>query len=97
MTNPISVGTTAMIAIIKNKNRQKVRFQNTSPTQTLYFIRQKWDIPTIPSHTSYEFLLAPGTTADVNEAYIETNSIAQFNVVASASWWLLAIFETIKA
>jgi len=96
MASPITVGTTAIVAIPRNEKREKVRFQNTSPTQTLYFIRQIGHTAVVPSTTNYDFLLAPGTTAEVNEAYIETNSTAQFNVIASATGATLAVFETIN-
>lgn len=91
MANPIIVGTTAIVAVLRNPNRVKIRFQNTGTT-VLYFYRN----PNIPSIVNYEFLLEPGTIAEINEAYIETNSTAQFNVVSSAVGGLLAIFETAR-
>ena len=91
MANPIIVGTTAIVAVLRNPNRVKIRFQNTGAT-VLYFYRN----PNIPSIVNYEFLLEPGTIAEINEAYIETNSTAQFNVVSSAVGGILAIFETVK-
>ena len=96
MASPIVVGTTAIVAVSRNTNRIKVRFQNTGATQTLYFTRQIGAVSNVPSATNYEFLLAPGTVAEVNEAYIETNSTAQFNVVSSAAAGSLAIFETVN-
>jgi hypothetical protein len=95
MASPIVVGTIAIIAVAKNTRRDKVRFQNTGATQTLYFTRQIGTVANTPSVTNYDFLLAPGTAAEVNESYIETNSISQFNVVSSAAAGSLAIFETI--
>jgi len=96
MASPLTVGVAAIIAVPRNDRRVKVRFQNTSPTQTLYFVKQPTTAVAIPSATNYEFLLAPGTTAEVNEAYIETNSTSQFNVVASAAAATLAVFETVR-
>lgn len=91
MANPIIVGTIAIIAIPRNVKRVKVRFQNTGAS-ILYFYRN----PNIPSSTNYEFLLEPAVLSDVNDAYIETNSTAQFNVVSSAVGGELAIFETAR-
>ena len=96
MASPISVGTTAIVAVSSNRNRSKVRFQNVSATQTLYFTRQIGAASNVPSATNYEFQLAAATRDDINEAYIETNSTAQFNVVASASGGGLAILETVN-
>jgi hypothetical protein len=97
MANPIIVGTSAITAIGANRDRVSVRFQNTSTTQTLYFIRQLGTSPAIPSATNFEFSLSPASAVfDPNDAWIETNSTATFNVVASAAGGEVAIFETVK-
>jgi len=89
MASPITVGTTAIVAVNHNIRRATVRFQN-SGTTTLYFKRRY-----APSVSDYEFMLAPGTTAELNEAHTSTNSVDRFMVVSSASNGVLAIYETI--
>lgn len=111
MATPITVGATPIIAILKNKRRASVKFQNTGTT-TLYFFRS----PGVPTSSNYEFLLKPAgqnnssgnsgngngnsgdnnNSAEMNEAFAETRSTAQFNVVSSAAGGQLAIFETKK-
>lgn len=54
MATPITVGATPIIAILRNRRRYSVKFQNTGDT-TLYFLRA----PGIPSSSNYEFLLKP--------------------------------------
>jgi len=90
MATPISVGTTAVVAVLPNPKRVKVVFQNTGAT-TLYFYRN----PNLPSTTSYEFLLNPGATPTNSYSEIDTNSVSQFNVISSAAGGVLAVFETI--
>lgn len=89
MANPLIVGTTAIVAVPRNNQRVNVRFQNTGAT-ILYLAKA----PIIPSSVSYEIMLALPTAAEINEAFITTNSTAQFNVVSSANNGVLAIFET---
>lgn len=92
MATPISVGVTAVVAVLRNPKRVQVLFQNTGAT-TLYFYRN----PNIPSTTSFEFQLNPGTTATNENSKLITDSIAQFNVISSAAAGVLAIFETTRA
>lgn len=97
MASPVTIGVTAIVAVPKNTKRVSVRFQNTSLIQTLYFVRQIGTHPNIPSITNYEVALFPTTAVfDPNEAAFESNSTAQWNVVASAAAGSLAIYETIK-
>ncbi len=97
MITPITVGTASIVAVPKNRMRDKVRFQNVSATQVLYFTRQFGIIPNVPSATNYEVALFPTTVVfDPNEAFWETESTAQINVVASATGGSLAILETVK-
>jgi len=91
MASPITVGTTAIVAAPANRKRVAIRFQNTGAT-ILYLSRA----PIVPTATNYEILLAIPTGGEVNEAYVQTNSTAQFNVLSSASAGVLAIYETIK-
>ncbi len=98
MASPVTVGTSAIVAVAKNTKREKVRFQNASATQTLYFVRQLGTAANIPSTTNYEVAIFPTTAVfDPNEAAWETDSTAQFNVVSSAAGGVLAILETVKA
>lgn len=98
MANPITVGTTAIVAVTRNRKRVNVRFQNVWTT-TLYFIRQFRDnVPVVPSSTNYEVELLPWTWVEIDsDATFTTNSTSQFNVASSASWGSLAIFETVTA
>ena len=98
MVSPITVGTSAIVAVAKNTKREKIRFQNASVTQTLYFVRQIGTAANIPSATNYEVALFPTSAVfDPNEAAWETDSTAQFNVVSSAAAGVLAILETVKS
>jgi len=97
MITPITVGTTAIMAVPANQKRVGIRFQNNSTTQTLYFVRQIGATPNVPSVTNFEFSLAPASVVfDPNDANTITDSVAQFNVVSSAAAGSLAIYETIK-
>lgn len=91
MASPITVGTTAIVAAPTNRRRVNIRFQNTGAT-ILYLSRA----PIVPTAIAYEILLAIPIGAEANEAYVQTNSTAQFNVLSSAASGILAIFETIK-
>lgn len=93
MTTPMSVPITPVVAIGVNKKRNTVRFQNVG-TFPLYFVRQIGQTSNVPSITNYEFVLQPAAVAEMNEASISTNSIAQFNVVAVGGVGTLAIYET---
>lgn len=95
MASPVTVGATAIVAVAANLKRVKVRFQNPGTT-SLYFVRQIGTVANVPSATNYEFVLGPVAAAELNEAYIETNSTAQFNVVSSGAGGTLAIFETVR-
>ena len=90
MASPITVGTTAIVAAVANRKRVDIRFQNTGAT-ILYLARA----PIIPTATNYEIMLAIPTAAEINEAFINTDSTAQFNVLSSAVGGTLAIFETV--
>jgi hypothetical protein len=82
MASPISVGTTAIVAVPRKATRSSVRFQNVGET-TLFFKRK-----TNPSTTDYEFSILKGGEA------VHTNSIDRFEVISSAANGSLAIFET---
>lgn len=91
MVSPMIVGTTAIVAIPKNRNREDVRFQNVGAS-FLYFTRY----PIIPTYTNYEFIIGPPIVGEINEAIITTNSTAQFNVISNLPGGILAIYETNK-
>jgi hypothetical protein len=96
MVTPVTIGTTAVTVLPANTRRYSVRFQNTGAS-TLYFVRQiSTTVANVPTITNYEFLLGPGGATEINEAYTETRSTAQFNVVSSAAGGTLAVLETIK-
>ncbi|MGV8961895.1 MAG: hypothetical protein ACOH2V_00760 [Candidatus Saccharimonadaceae bacterium] len=90
ITTPITVGTTAVVAIVTNPKRVSVRFQNAGAT-ILYFSRA----PFIPSTTSYEFSIGATAVGDPDAA-VSTDSVAQFNVISSAAGGILSMFETAR-
>jgi hypothetical protein len=89
MSSPLTVGATAIVAVPANRHRVDVRFQNTGAT-ILYLARA----PIVPTALNYEIMLAIPTAGEINEAFISTNSTAQFNVLSSAAAGVLAIYET---
>lgn len=94
MASPLTVGTTAIVAIPVNKRRASIRLQNTG-SGTIYLKK-------IPMHGAYstvtaidyQVLLAPATSSgEAGEAFT-TNSIASMQVIGSASGCLLSVYET---
>ena len=97
MASPITIGITPIVVILSNTSRVVVRFQNTSPTQTIYIKRVPNEgLFTPVSITDYDVRMLPDSATGEGGEPFETNSVSAFQAVASAAAGTLAIFETVK-
>ena len=105
MASPLTIGTTASVIVPINRSRADIRFQNTGDT-TIYI--KKFPLTgayTVVSANDYEVMLTPTSnqgnskdnphTKGAGESF-ETDSIASFMAVSSASGGILSVYETNK-
>ena len=90
----ITSGATAILLVVRNRNRKSLIFQNTDTADSVFIKRERAATPTVSS-TNFDFKLSPGAAVGLNSLLDGKEAIEDsFSVIAAANTPIVAIFET---